>query len=112
MTEFVFTPSVSQDMFFKMAIFAHKDNAYTEIQDIDKDKPLGMYVLEDNSMVVAQGEFYFTGYVQFFCKAYIPYVIRFTNLGVNKLVSIKQPLMVEAMSIKDALLKQDVEVHG
>lgn len=77
-----------------MSIFSHQDETFSEIIDIDQDKPLLIDVLEDNSTILAQGEFYFTVYVQFFCKAYIPYMIKFRNSGKTKLVSLKQPLMV------------------
>ena len=85
--------------FIKMTIYVEENNVYSYVKDVDSAQPLKVYVYEDNTQIIAQGEFYFEYFIQFQAKKGSSYTVRFYNSGIKKLVNVGHPKMIAKQNI-------------
>lgn len=92
-------------------IYVSEDNVYGEIQDVEKEPPLRIYVYENNNRIIVQKEFYFQGIISFTAKKDSTYTIRYYNTGKQKLISVYQNRVIENSNVENLLSGDDAKKH-
>lgn len=54
MDEFVINLPQNQEIGMHIKIYVNEDNTYGEIQDVDREPPLRVYVYENNNRIIVQ----------------------------------------------------------
>ena len=99
MEEYAF--EIPEDMVFvlRITVYVEENNIYGLIKDVDVAQPLKIYVYEDNTQIVGQGEFYFNKLLYFNAKKGSSYTVRFYNSGLKKLVNVMHPRLLARQHI-------------
>jgi hypothetical protein len=90
---------VAQKVAFVITLYTNQDGVYIKNQLVDRDRPMNIYVHENNIHAVYQSSFYFTEGRLFDGKADCTYTFRFENQDKHRLISFRVTGVLEKTQI-------------
>lgn len=84
-----------------------QENTYIRTKNIEEEEPVNVYIYENDNRIIYQAEFYYQNYIIFEGQAGAMYLIKVTNNGRTKLISMNCKKLVEEAHIGKALQKYE-----
>ncbi len=92
--------------------YENNEGVYSVPQSIDEQKPLWIYVYENNHRIVFQKDFHFKYFGGFQGNENSSYLIRFVNPASHKLIAFNLQVLFEIGHSADKLTAVDVADHS
>ena len=70
-----------------------------------------MYIYEENTQIVGQGEFFFENFVYFQAKQDLAYYIRFYSSGAQRLVTVAHPRIFSFSGVENIYNRSKAREH-
>ena len=110
--EFVFSIPKEQVIHIDVGVYIKREGDYVQVDEVDKEFPLKVYVYGSNHELLVEKHFYFGGLISLIGKADSTYTIRFYSTGSKKLVEARHNEIWQTHQVANLLAEETIKAHG